>query len=104
MKRLVIISVLMLPMATGCASDEQWANPKTVTWHMMTDEDLQNQAAEYGFQRRLNGFARWRDVGSRQPLCEIYTRSPHSAADRATWETVWHELQHCRLGSYHAEP
>lgn len=73
--------------------------PRTLTWNIVSDQEMSRICREHGHAGSCAGLAAW---DHEFQSCIIWTRSPRAADDAQRWRLVHHELRHCQEGGFHS--
>lgn len=94
----LLIATGVLLASTVAAAANTPIEPRSLTWHIVSDKEMARICREHGLRPNCEGMAAW-DKEFR--MCVIWTRSPRSAKDLERWQVVHHELRHCQQGHFH---
>lgn len=94
----LISSILVMGVVAGSAVAATPIEPRSLTWHIVSDREMARICTKNGLRPNCEGMAAW---DSQFRMCIIWTRSPRNANDLASWQVVHHELQHCQQGHFH---
>jgi hypothetical protein len=91
-------AVLAVGAALSTAAAAAPIEPRSLTWHIVSDREMAQICTKNGLRPNCEGMAAW---DSQFRMCIIWTRSPRGAEDIAGWQVLHHELQHCQQGHFH---
>lgn len=95
-----MIAAVAFALATTIASAAaEPIEPRSLTWNIVSDQDMSRICREHGQAGSCAGLAAW---DHEYQSCIIWTRSPRGADDAQRWRLIHHELRHCQEGGFHS--
>lgn len=98
MKTLLIATFGLLAAATAATAAPGPIEPRSLTWHIVSDNEMSKICRQNGLRANCEGMAAW---NKEFRMCVIWTRSPRGGDDMQRWQLVHHELTHCQQGHFH---
>jgi|GEM_PF-4432232 hypothetical protein len=93
-----IASLLVLVVFVSTSAEARPIEPRSLTWHIVSDGDMSKICRQHGLRANCGGMASW---DKEYRMCVIWTRSPRGPEDAKRWQVLHHELTHCQDGHFH---